>query len=83
MPRGRPKKKKTPEDLIDVQLQRKDIEHIVNQLYLYGMPYYHRVCDDVIEKENIRISKILNRKIVEYPKSTLISPSISELDDKK
>ena len=79
---GRKKKQISENDLINIQLKRRDIRHIIFQLEIYGMPQLHAKCNDKIEKENIQICKILERSIVVYPKKYLISPSIKMLEGK-
>jgi len=78
---GRKKKIISPEDLIDVKLKRKDIEHIINQLGIYGMPLHHQICNEEIDEWNEAICRILKKKVVEYPKSQLISPSINAMEN--
>jgi len=77
------KKQISEDDLIDLKLKRKEIRHIINQLEIYGAPIFHKICDDVVEKENIQICRILERSIVSYPKKYLISPSIKALEKMK
>lgn len=77
---GRKRKQISDDDLIDIQLKRKDIQHIIFQLEIYGVPLLHAKCNDETEKKNIKICRILERSITIYPKKYLISPNIKSIN---
>lgn len=71
--RGRPKKKRTTKDLLKLELERGDIEHIILQLEFYGIKEYHKNWENEVDERNEKICKILRRTVVVYPKKIEIT----------